>query len=124
MKIDDFFFEFLQALITIPRNPSQCPIKKIGFSTALSRRPCSLSSARVSSSSVGSNFGPLFAKRDFVVRAESSSEGEVAESSEESVEVGSEAVAEAEEESKPPRKLRVKLGDVMGVICSMPFRLS
>ncbi|KAL5551359.1 hypothetical protein UlMin_001535 [Ulmus minor] len=128
-----------QALLTIPRNPNQCPIKKLGFSSVLSRRS---SNSRLAASSIGSNFSPIYAaivKRAFVVRAESNSggEAEAAENTEEKevvgAEEGSEVKAEAEagaegekeevsedeteaEEAKPPRKPRVKLGDIMGIL--------
>ncbi|GMP95669.1 hypothetical protein CsSME_00044623 [Camellia sinensis var. sinensis] len=115
-----------QALFMIPRNPTQCHPKTLGFSAFLSRRPSSLCSiSRVSISALGSS-------RSFVVRAESNSEGE-AEATTENVEDNEEAVdseapegeaeaeveyeikAEVEEEAKPPRKPRIKLGDIMGV---------
>lgn len=120
------------------------------FSNVLSRRSSPLNSARasfsgVSSTSVGSILDPIVVamkKRDFVVRAESNSEGEakaaenaeeseavaVEESSEVKAEGESEAGAEKEvalesEEAKPPRKPRIKLGDIMGVLYLMlcPF---
>ncbi|KAM6557312.1 hypothetical protein CsatB_004331 [Cannabis sativa] len=128
-----------QALITIPRNPNQPAIKNLGFTSAVSRRPSLSNSARlwtsrVSTSSIGCNFGPLLAaangRRCFVVRAESNSEGEaeaeaaesVVENEEGGVEEASEVNAEGEEEvleteeAKPPRKPRVKLGDIMGIL--------
>ncbi|XP_024026884.1 50S ribosomal protein L19-2, chloroplastic [Morus notabilis] len=117
-----------QALITIPRNPNQCPIKRLGFYSVISRRSSPMKSAGVSTSFGGSNFGPLFAKRDFAVRAESNAEGEAVEAeenAEENVGEGSEVVAGTEgegeavsesEEAKPPRKPRVKLGDIMGIL--------
>ncbi|KAI7993507.1 hypothetical protein LOK49_LG11G02277 [Camellia lanceoleosa] len=118
-----------QALFMIPRNPTQCHPKTLGFSAFLSRRPSSLCSiSRVSISAFGSS-------RSFVVRAESNSEGE-AEATTENVEDNEEAVdseapegeaeaeaeveyeikAEVEEEAKPPRKPRIKLGDIMGIL--------
>lgn len=118
------------------------------FSNVLSRRSSPLNSAwgsfsRVSLASVGFIFDPIVVamkKRDFVVRAESNSEGEAgaAENAEESeavaVEEPSEVKAEGEseagaekeaalesDEAKPPRKPRVKLGDIMGVLYLMLF---
>ncbi|KAM1024429.1 hypothetical protein ACFX13_038432 [Malus domestica] len=128
-----------QALLTIPRNPNEFPPVKLGFSAALARRSsnCSrVSLSRVSSSSIGSVFSPIvsaMSKRNFVVRAEPSSEGETgatddaqeieaAGRGEASVavvesEAEAEAVLESEpEEPKPPRKSRVKLGDIMGIL--------
>ncbi|KAF3448259.1 hypothetical protein FNV43_RR08972 [Rhamnella rubrinervis] len=129
-----------QALLTIPRQPNQCPTKKLVFSNVLSRRSSPLNSARdsfsrVSSTYVGSIFDPIavaMKKRAFVVRAESNSESE-AEAAEEggavAVEEPSEVKAEGEgeagaekeatlesEEAKPPRKPRIKLGDIMGIL--------
>lgn len=62
------------------------------------------------------------------MRAESNSEGE-AEASENGVENEATGVEEAEgeeevsesEEAKPPRKPRVKLGDIMGVLFNFSF---
>ncbi|KAL6181223.1 hypothetical protein ACLB2K_047878 [Fragaria x ananassa] len=126
-----------QALLTIPRNPNHYAPVKLGFSSAVSlRRPsfCStgVSLSKASSSSVRSKFSPIVAaksRRDFSVRSES--EGEVgATDNEEAVsEPASEAVVDAEagaaletepepEEKKPPRKPRIKLGDVMGILNS------
>ncbi|PON97873.1 Ribosomal protein [Trema orientale] len=125
-----------QALMTIPRNPNQTPIKHLGFSSVVSRRHSLSNSARVSisrvsTSSAGSNFSPLLVaigRRSFVVRAESnSSEGEAeseaaedvveneAAGAEEAEAGGEEGVSESEE-AKPPRKPRVKLGDIMGIL--------
>ncbi|XP_062073884.1 large ribosomal subunit protein bL19cy-like [Humulus lupulus] len=125
-----------QAVITIPRNPNQATIKNLGLTNVVSRRHSLLNSARlwtskVSTSSIGSNFGPLLAaangRRCFVVRAEANSEGEAeaagsgVENEEGGVEEASEVNAEGEgvlesEEVKPPRKPRVKLGDIMGIL--------
>lgn len=144
MVENDYFWEW-QALILISGRPNQCPTKKLGFSTVLSRRSSHfLSSAldsisRVSSSSPGPSFTPIVAaigKRVFVARAESNSEGEVesAENAEESeaiaVEEASEVKAEGEAEgeavlesveTKPPWKPRAKLGDIMGVLYLILF---
>ncbi|KAK2987652.1 hypothetical protein RJ640_012931, partial [Escallonia rubra] len=111
-----------QALFMIPRNPAQCAPKKLGFSSSVSRHPSSLSSIRgsISSLSLGSSSAKS-GNRSFVVRAEAEPESEavatidVAEEEEaEAVESGSEPEAEAE--AKPPRKPRVKLGDIMGIL--------
>jgi large subunit ribosomal protein L19 len=122
-----------QALIITPtRNPRQRPPTKLGFTTCISRRPSSFNSgthtstSRVSTSSIGWNLSPVVAdpsKRSFIVRAESNSEAEVTENVEDNEAVddveeeSSESEAEVKsEEAKPPRKPRVKLGDIMGVI--------
>ncbi|ONI06411.1 hypothetical protein PRUPE_5G058800 [Prunus persica] len=123
-----------QALITMPRNPTHHPPVKLGFSASFSRRSSSnsarVSLSRVSSSSFGSSFCPIVAamsRLDFVVRADSSTEGEAEavgseEASEAIVEAEAEPVVESEpeepepEEPKTPRKSRVKLGDIMGIL--------
>ncbi|KAL6279907.1 hypothetical protein ACE6H2_016788 [Prunus campanulata] len=118
-----------QALISMPRNPTHHPPVKLGFSASLSRRSSSnsarVSLSRVSSSSFGSSFSPIVAamsRLDFVVRADSSTEGEAEavgseEASEAIVEAEAETVVESEpEEPKTPRKSRVKLGDIMGIL--------
>lgn len=122
-----------QALILTPRNPRQCPPKKLGCLTCISRSPSSFSVSGVSWGSTGWNLSPVIspANRSFVVRAESNAdadkevntEAEVVENVEESLEVteNAEESAEAEaevksEEPKPPRKPRVKLGDIMGIL--------
>lgn len=128
----------LQALFAIPQNPNQCSLNKLGFSTILSRWPSMLGSRNLSLVSKVT-CSPLIAqptKCSFVVRAESNSEGEgeasdnVDETESASVDEVPEVQAEAEEvsdseskvdESKPPRKPRVKLGDVMGVMYRCHF---
>ncbi|KAL4602334.1 hypothetical protein ACB092_10G045800 [Castanea dentata] len=117
-----------QALII---TPTQCPSRKLGFSSFLSRRPSSsfvsgapTSASRVSSPSIPWNLSSVVAalpKPSFVVRAESNSEAGVVVDDNvednEAVEESEEAEAEVEsEEAKPPRKPRVKLGDVMGIL--------
>ncbi|GLT76350.1 hypothetical protein SLA2020_480180 [Shorea laevis] len=124
-----------QALLMVPRNPTQspCHVSKLGF--FLSRAPSPLITARVSVSGfrlnnpVGSIFS-AFSRRDFVVRAESTPEGEVEadEASSEEAEVKAEAGEEAEAEeglegeveedknAKEPRKPRIKLGEIMGIL--------
>ncbi|XAR54899.1 hypothetical protein NMG60_11030229 [Bertholletia excelsa] len=127
-----------QALFMIPRNPSQCPPRTLGFSAFVSRRPSRFNLARppMARAPTGvfrSSFGPVVAKlsdRSFVVRAESDAQGEP-EATEESVEeneatsseapddeteVESEVKAEVEEETKPPRRPLIKLGDIMGIL--------
>ncbi|KAK9274813.1 hypothetical protein L1049_022065 [Liquidambar formosana] len=124
-----------QALYMIPRNPNCCLLKKLGFSTVICRRPSSCSPIRVSNSgtssyTLGLNLNPAAAtsaKRSFVVRAESNSEGEpeVTENVEEEEGAEEVAVEESElvseiesEEAKPKasRKPRIKLGDIMGIL--------
>lgn len=122
-----------QALIITPtRNPRQRPPTKLGFTTCISRRPSSFNSgthtstSRVSTSSIGWNLSPVVAdpsKRSFIVRVESNSEAEVTENVEDNEAVddveeeSSESEAEVKsEEAKPPRKPRVKLGDIMGIL--------
>ncbi|XP_012472091.1 50S ribosomal protein L19-1, chloroplastic [Gossypium raimondii] len=127
-----------QALHMIPRNQVQPfnPVKNRGFSAFLSRGPSPLTTSKVSVSGfhskvpVGSSFS-CFARRGFVVRAESNPEGEgEAERNENGVEepeTKAEAEVEGEgegegedeaEEEKPkePRKPRIKLGDIMGIL--------
>ncbi|XP_022155546.1 50S ribosomal protein L19-1, chloroplastic [Momordica charantia] len=106
-----------QAVCSIPRNPKQCAPRKLGFCSAIScSTQVSFSAISSRSSSIGCHFhrsvaAPL--KRDFVVRAEADSEAEPeAASDEQEVEEAPEAIAESE----PPRKPRVKLGDVMGIL--------
>lgn len=93
----------------IPRNPTQCSRKKLGFSSLVSRRP--LNRVWISNSKL--------ANQSFIVRAESNSEAietvvdEVVASEE--AELESEEV-EAEAEARPPRTPRIKLGDIMGIL--------
>lgn len=56
-------------------------------------------------------------RREFIVKAEESTEGETEAVVENAVETEAEGEGEATvaEEAKPPRKTRVKLGDIMGV---------
>ncbi|MBA0850841.1 hypothetical protein Goshw_007948, partial [Gossypium schwendimanii] len=118
----------------IPRNQVQPfnPVKNRGFSAFLSRGPSPLTTSKVSVSGfhskfpVGSSFS-CFARKGFVARAESNPEGEgEAERIENGVEepetkaeaeVEGEGEDEAEEEKpKEPRKPRIKLGDIMGIL--------
>lgn len=60
-------------------------------------------------------------KRFFIVRAEADNEGELGpdentEEEETVSETESEVKLDAEDEAKPPRKPRVKLGDIMGIL--------
>ncbi|PRQ18360.1 putative ribosomal protein L19 [Rosa chinensis] len=123
-----------QALLTIPRNPNHYAPVKLGFSAAVSRRSffnsTGVSLSRASSSSIRSKFSPIVAaksRRGFAVRAESEGEAGATENEEAVSEPASEAVVEAEaeavlesepEEKKPPRKPRIKLGDIMGILNS------
>ncbi|KAF7828473.1 50S ribosomal protein L19, chloroplastic-like isoform X2 [Senna tora] len=126
-----------QALFAVPKNPNQCSPIKLGFSAVVSCCPSTLASrslplvSKASSTSILWNCSPLTAqpfKSNFVVRAESNSEGggEASDNVEEAESAGVEEVSEAEaevsdsdlkvEEPKPPRKPRVKLGDIMGIL--------
>ncbi|KAI4327180.1 hypothetical protein L6164_019672 [Bauhinia variegata] len=127
-----------QALFAIPQTPNQCSPSKLGFSTLVSCCPSTLGSrclpllSRVSSGSISWSFSPIIAqplKRTLIVRADSNSDGgvESSESVEETASDSVEEVAEVEaeqsldsdpqvDEPKPPRKPRVKLGDIMGLL--------
>ncbi|CAK9184986.1 unnamed protein product [Ilex paraguariensis] len=122
-----------QALFMIHRKPTQWPMPNLGFSSFVSRASSSfgstpvLTSIRVSVNSFGSSFDPLVSKlanRSFIVRAEADpgTELEVVENVEENVVVveseaeEAELLSEAEAEEKPPRKPRVKLGEIMGIL--------
>lgn len=124
-----------QALHLIPRSSTQfIPSKKLGFSAVLSRGPFVSHRVSVSAKPVGWNLGffrNAQVKDSFVVRAESNeaAEAEASESFEEKpdeavqaqgdVVIAVEAEAEdkvEEEEVKAPRKPRVKLGDIMGIL--------
>ncbi|XP_061988830.1 large ribosomal subunit protein bL19c-like [Rosa rugosa] len=127
-----------QALLTIPRNPNHYAPVKLGFSAAVSRRSffnsTGVSLCTASSSSIRSKFSPIVAaksRRGFAVRAESEGEAGATENEEAVTEPASETVVEAEaeavlesepepepEEKKPPRKPRIKLGDIMGILNS------
>ena len=122
----------VQALFITPRSSNQWPPKKLGLSTFPSPRSSSLnlnrlSTSRFSSNSFGFHFRPIVVspKRFFIVRAEADNEGELGadentEEEETVSETESEVKLDAEDEAKPPRKPRVKLGDIMGVfsLCS------
>ncbi|XP_028762650.1 50S ribosomal protein L19-1, chloroplastic [Neltuma alba] len=127
-----------QALFALPQNPNQCFSHKLGISpmvlccpSALGSRILPLSS-KVASSSIFRTCSSLVAqpiKSTFVMRAESNSEagGEASDNVEETESTGPEEVQEAEaeevsdsdpklDEPKPPRKPRVRLGDIMGIL--------
>ncbi|KAL1370393.1 large ribosomal subunit protein bL19cz isoform X2 [Arachis hypogaea] len=112
-------------------NLNQCfPSKPLGFSAMV---PSFRRNAPLISSSVSWRCAPLIAKpATFVARADSNAEGADAAASDDNVEGGGEEAASAsseveaeaeagveeqvEEEPKPPRKPRVKLGDIMGIL--------
>ncbi|CBI38456.3 50S ribosomal protein L19-2, chloroplastic-like [Vitis riparia] len=117
-----------QALFITPRSSNQWPPKKLGLSTFPSPRSSSLnlnrlSTSRFSSNSFAFHFRPIVVspKRFFIVRAEADNEGELGadentEEEETVSETESEVKLDAEDEAKPPRKPRVKLGDIMGIL--------
>ncbi|KAJ6714930.1 RIBOSOMAL PROTEIN L19 [Salix viminalis] len=125
-----------QALAVLPRNPAQCSVpKRLAFSSTINRSSylsisatCSrFSASRVSSTSLSSNLEAVFkgsARQSFVTRAESESGGgeavEETENVEEKVveEGGEEEEVEVEVEGavKEPRKPRLKLGDIIGIL--------
>lgn len=99
----------------IPRNPTQSS-KNLGFSSFLSCAPSMntrLSVSRVSLNQPGSKFGfslDTKVRREFIVRADdNNTEAESVES------VDTEEDVAESGEAKPPRKPRIKLGDIMGV---------
>ncbi|XP_058104068.1 large ribosomal subunit protein bL19cy-like [Magnolia sinica] len=98
-----------QALISIPRTLPHS--SKLGF-------PVLSSLPRFSSAISPCIIQPR--KRSFVVKAELNSEEETAEEiaeEENSEETGSDPeIPDAEEEERPQRKPRVKLGDIMGIL--------
>lgn len=117
-----------QALFITPRSSNQWPPKKLGLSTFPSPRSSSLnlnrlSTSRFSSNSFAFHFRPIVVspKRFFIVRAEADNEGELGadentEEEETVSETESEVKLDAEDEAKPLRKPRVKLGDIMGIL--------
>ncbi|KAJ9707011.1 hypothetical protein PVL29_002131 [Vitis rotundifolia] len=117
-----------QAVFITPRSSNQCPPKKLGLSTFPSPRSSSLnlnrlSTPRFSSNSFGFHFRPIVVspKRFFILKAEADSEGELGpdentEEEETVSEIESEVTLDAEDEAKPPRIPRVKLGDIMGIL--------
>ncbi|KAF5735124.1 50S ribosomal protein L19-2 chloroplastic [Tripterygium wilfordii] len=128
---------FSKALHVNPISHAPLPPKKLllGFSPIPRRGPLfshRVSIPKVFSCSVGSNFGPIIAvpgKRDFYVRANSEAGGETgnveeqteASGAEEDTEAETEAQADVEgeavvKEARSPRKPRIKLGDIMGIL--------
>ncbi|XP_010275481.1 PREDICTED: 50S ribosomal protein L19-2, chloroplastic isoform X2 [Nelumbo nucifera] len=127
-----------KAAVSAPSTVFPCSSKKLQFSTVFISRSSSFSStpitiSRVSSNGFGSRVNPIVSQRNkfpLVVKAESSSEGEVVEAidnAEAEEAANSEVpVAEAESETKPndaaeaeaqpPRKPRIKLGEIMGIL--------
>ncbi|XP_009101442.1 50S ribosomal protein L19-2, chloroplastic [Brassica rapa] len=111
-----------QALHMLPRIPS----KNLGVSSFTPSVNSRISFSTVSLSHSGSSFG--FAidsrkKREFIAKAEESTEGEDTE------EAVTEDVAETEEateveEAKTPWKPRTKLGDVMGILNQKAIEVS
>ncbi|KAG7536097.1 Ribosomal protein L19 [Arabidopsis suecica] len=110
-----------QALHMMPRIPTFSS-KNLGVSSILARASSINSRLSVSMNHCSSNFG--FAidskkRREFIAKAEESTEGETEAVVENAVETETEGEGEAtvaEEEAKPPRKTRVKLGDIMGLL--------
>lgn len=117
-----FLFLWRQALHMIPRIPTLSS-KNLRVSSLLPRSSSvssRLSVSRVFLNHSDSNFG--FAidsrkRREFIAKAEESTEGETEAVVENVVETGEEEDGEATaaEEAKSPRKPRIKLGDIMGV---------
>ncbi|CAE6190920.1 unnamed protein product [Arabidopsis arenosa] len=122
------FHRLPQALHMIPRNPTQSS-KNLGFSSFLSCAPSMNSRTSVSRLSLnhsGSKFGFSFDTRvrnEFIVRAE---EGNTEAESEEAVTEIADTEGNVEEvgEAKPTRKLRIKLGDVMGILNQRAIEVS
>ncbi|XP_039025286.1 50S ribosomal protein L19-1, chloroplastic-like [Hibiscus syriacus] len=120
-----------QALHMIPINQAKPfhPVKNLGFSAFLSCGPSPLTTSKVSVSGSHLKFHFVsnlncFARRDFIVRAESNPEAEANENGVEEPEMkaeaevgaGEEGEGEVEEEKpKEPFKPRVK-GDIMGIL--------
>ncbi|CAL9241501.1 unnamed protein product [Arabidopsis halleri] len=108
-----------QALHMMPRIPTFSS-KNLGFSSILPRASSINSRLSVSMNHCSSNFG--FAidskkRRELIAKAEESTEGETEAVVENVVETEGEGEATvAEEEAKTPRKARVKLGDIMGIL--------
>ncbi|EOA13939.1 hypothetical protein CARUB_v10027056mg [Capsella rubella] len=122
-----------QSLHMMPRIPTFSS-KNFGVSSILPRASSlnsRLSVSRVLLNYSGSNFGfPIDSKkrREFIVKAEESTEGEteavVENAAETEAEGDGEGEASAVEEAKPPRKTRVKLGDVMGILNKKAIEVS
>ncbi|PIA30936.1 hypothetical protein AQUCO_05300042v1 [Aquilegia coerulea] len=116
-----------QAMVSIPRATSSIySSNNLGISTIFPSHLSSFKSipitrSRVSSTKLSSTISPIIiskGKRSVLVKSESNSEETEAKNEEPEVEVEEEsvAVAVAEAEVKPPRKPRVKLGDIMGIL--------
>lgn len=103
----------------IPRNPTQWAPRKLASSAFLRTGQFSSPAIRLSrdSSSNSIRIGKL---KSFVVRAEADNDEGVAVETvpepETGDEIGSEVQAEVATEEKPPRKPRIKLGDIMGIL--------
>ncbi|XP_031098227.1 50S ribosomal protein L19-1, chloroplastic-like [Ipomoea triloba] len=105
-----------QAVFMVPRNPTQWAPKKLASSAFLRAGQFNSPAIRLSRNS-SCSFRTANLKR-FVVRAEAE-EGaaeEPAPEPEAGVETESEAEAEVATEEKPPRKPRIKLGEIMGIL--------
>ncbi|CAH9102739.1 unnamed protein product [Cuscuta europaea] len=113
-------------LFVVPKNPTQWGPKRPGFSSFF--RPSELNSfatdlSRVSPNSIHSSFSKR-GKQPFVVRADEEGADGVSEAPvavEAAPESGSETESESQmdaaaKEEKPPRKPRIKLGDIMGIL--------
>ncbi|WZZ79349.1 hypothetical protein YC2023_099921 [Brassica napus] len=111
----------------IPRNPTQ-PSKKLGFSSFQSCAPSMnprLTVSRVSLNHSVSKSGfslDAKARREVLVRAEGEGEGEAVDANADT-EGNVEDVVEAGE-VKAPKKTRVKLGDVMGILNQKAIEVS
>ncbi|GMH28926.1 hypothetical protein Nepgr_030769 [Nepenthes gracilis] len=131
-----------QAMFEIPRNHliQFPPTQKLTFSTDFARHFSIINYTRISFSGVSRNsyglsFHPIISKpgkQSFVVRSEAISDGrepEVVENSgvigdasdsevaqESQIKSEKEEISEAEVEQKPPRKRRVKMGEIMGIL--------
>lgn len=119
---------YLQALYRIPRNTAHCGSTELRFSALVSGRPSSFCSS-VSLNATGLVFGKFKGHRNVLLRAEENSdeieienveneeenEGSEVEGAEEAGEAEAEEEEVVETEERPPRKPRIKLGEIMGV---------
>ncbi|VVB08232.1 unnamed protein product [Arabis nemorensis] len=103
-----------QALHMIPRIPTLSS-NNLGVSSFLPRAS-RLSLSRGFLNHSGSNFIDTRKRKEFIVKAEESSEGETEAVVENVAETGEDVEATVAEEAKSPRKPRVKLGDIMGIL--------
>ncbi|KAL3647216.1 hypothetical protein CASFOL_008184 [Castilleja foliolosa] len=101
-----------QALVMVPRSAAQSPSKNLAFSSAVKQRLPYYGGlvSRVSTRSCGFNFMERGENCSFIVRAEANVEVAEIEENAEGVE------AEVLSDDKPPRQLRTKLGDIMGIL--------